>query len=322
MAKARLIARALGTSEKFAALGETAGLLGDFSQALFPLLVVNSDDYGRLEGSPFTVKVRIFPISAHSIADFDRALAAMDEVGLIHRYTSPPDRKQLIQIEGFERHQQGLQRRTRSEFPSISGGDGIVDEVQCNSEKIPLNRTEEKRTEEKVTEEKATGSKRRDTTKAREVVDLWNERRVIDGPGTKPLPRVGRLTSTLRAKIDSRLKMFEDLRDWRLLFDWLNQQAWCRAGVSEMSKTWVASLDWICKGDDVFRRNLENAVNDREQEQRTTPGTGELLWDELKLRLSERMDQRTAGEGELSIQIRGKRLNDAWQKKWAEYVFR
>ena len=58
MARGRMISKTLGSSVRFTELQDHAGKLGEFSAALFCLLVANSDDFGRLEGDAKSVKWR------------------------------------------------------------------------------------------------------------------------------------------------------------------------------------------------------------------------------------------------------------------------
>jgi len=60
MAQRRMISRNLGSSRKFHAVNAKCGKLGDFAQALFPLIVVNADDFGRLEGMRSRSSTRSF----------------------------------------------------------------------------------------------------------------------------------------------------------------------------------------------------------------------------------------------------------------------
>ena len=115
MAQRRMISRNLGSSRKFHAVNARCGQLGDFAQALFPLIVVNADDFGRLEGDAFTVKHKVFPVSPRTEEDFETVLKAMNEVGLIRFYQSGSDR--YLEIVNFDREQPGLSRRTKSSFP-------------------------------------------------------------------------------------------------------------------------------------------------------------------------------------------------------------
>ncbi len=143
MARGRMISKSLSTSEKFAALTTTAGELAEFCHALYPLLVVHSDDFGRLQGDPFTVKALCYPGSRRSLDEFAVALEQLTRIGLIVWFDVLG--KKYVQIENFEKHQLGLHKRTRSRFPRIPGNSG-------NDQELPLQekRTEEKRTKEEV----------------------------------------------------------------------------------------------------------------------------------------------------------------------------
>jgi len=140
MARGRMISKSLSTSEKFAALLTTAGDLAEFCQLLYLLIVPHTDDFGRLQGDPFTVKHVCFPVSPRSLAEFSRALDLLNTVDLIVWYGVAG--KHYIQIEQFEAHQQGLHKRTRSAFPRVPGASGS-DAVPPGQEK----RTKEKRTQ-------------------------------------------------------------------------------------------------------------------------------------------------------------------------------
>lgn len=116
MASRRMISRSLGTSEKYAQLIKSENGLAEFCHSLFPLMVVNADDSGRLQGDAFTVKFSIFPISERSVDDFENALLAMHRVGLIARYRS--GLRWYIQIINFTPHQPGLLKETKTQLPS------------------------------------------------------------------------------------------------------------------------------------------------------------------------------------------------------------
>lgn len=137
MARGRMISKSLSTSEKYAALVPAANGLAEFCHALYPLLVVHTDDFGRLQGDPFTIKSLCYPASPRSLASFEHALAYLRQVGLIEWYVVAG--KKYVQISQFDPHQSGLHKRTQSKFPEIPG----------NSGKFPPKRREEKGTEGK-----------------------------------------------------------------------------------------------------------------------------------------------------------------------------
>jgi len=139
-----MISKSLSTSEKFAALVEHAGPLAEFCQTLYTLLVPHTDDFGRLQGDAYTVKHVVHPSSSRTLQEFNAGLQLLDDVALIQRYAIK--HKIYIQVEHFDEHQQGLHKRTRSQFPAPPrNGSGTLPEVPGNSGLIEEKRREEKR---------------------------------------------------------------------------------------------------------------------------------------------------------------------------------
>ncbi len=141
MARGRLVSRTLGSSRKFAALQKEAGKLGEFCQGLYPLIVANTDDFGRMAGDAFTVKHAVFPTSPRREAEFQAALVAMHNAQLIHLYADESGQA-IIQVRQFEAHQPGLSKRTKSRFSEPPGTFTEIRELPKQ-----LNGIEEKRTE-------------------------------------------------------------------------------------------------------------------------------------------------------------------------------
>lgn len=138
-----MISRTLGTSsKKFASLRERHPDVGLFAQALYPLLVANADDFGRMDGDAFAIKHAVWSTAPETQAQFDAALDALHAEGLIVRYRDADG--VYAEIVDFELHQVGLHKRTESRFPAYSGNTA---EVPGNSGSREEKRTEEKRTE-------------------------------------------------------------------------------------------------------------------------------------------------------------------------------
>src|SRR3990167_10529014 len=137
MARGRMISKTLGTSSrKFSRLREfDAGL---FARALYPLLIASSDDCGRQQADPFTVKHSVWSTAPEPESAFRQALTALRDVGLILLYSV--NSGCFLQIVDFEEHQQGLHKRTESKYPPPQ-------EIPGDSLLTELNRTEGKRTE-------------------------------------------------------------------------------------------------------------------------------------------------------------------------------
>lgn len=166
MARGRLLAPALSTSHKFAALYAVAGDLAEFCQVLFTLLVAHADECGRQHGDPFTVKHRVLPSAPRSVEEVDQALDALQRVGLVQRYTA--DERSLLAIPKFQEHQ-ALRHPPQSTLPPPPGqpldplrprmGDpGPIPDPSCPGmyhhgsmrPAVPSKRREEKSREEKI----------------------------------------------------------------------------------------------------------------------------------------------------------------------------
>lgn len=156
MARGRIISKSLSTSKRFLALQDaergapanplSAGKLAEFSQLLFGLIVVHTDDFGRMQGDAQTVKLQVFPGSPRKIPEFELALVYLHNVQLITLY-SDPDGCIYLQVNKFEPHQSGLHKRTKSRFPEPPANSGRLREFPGNSGSTELNLREEKRTE-------------------------------------------------------------------------------------------------------------------------------------------------------------------------------
>lgn len=133
MARGRLISRSLGSSRKYHALLGAGGKLGEFCQVLFPLVIANTDDFGRMPGDAFTVKNVVLPSSRRPEKDFESALAAMEHVELLTRYAV--DGEIYLQVNHFDEHQPNLQKRGASAFPGPSG-DTRLDQTERDIEAV------------------------------------------------------------------------------------------------------------------------------------------------------------------------------------------
>ena len=138
-----MLSKSLSTSEKFAALVTQAPGIFEFCHALYPLIVAHTDDFGRLQGDPFTVKYQCYPASPRSLEEFSHALKALHDVGLALWYQVSG--KKFVQIVTFYKHQQGLHKRTRSAFPRVPGLSGNAEEIPGQEKGTKENLREENR---------------------------------------------------------------------------------------------------------------------------------------------------------------------------------
>ena len=128
MANRRMLSKSISTSKKVNSFllkeMESQGKEMQFlSLLLYSWLHPHADDFGRLDGDPYWIKLNILPgiadcglITEKEITD---CLIAMNKVNLIHYYSI--EGKNYIQIIDFEKHQVGLGKRTESKFPEFLG---------------------------------------------------------------------------------------------------------------------------------------------------------------------------------------------------------
>jgi len=156
MAERRMLAKTISVSERVNDLQDI------FDMLLFTWMIPHVDDWGRMNGSPAKIKGVVIPmLEQKGKADVRESLERLAAAGLISWYKVGDE--EIVQIEQFEKHQQGLHKRTKSKFPDppkASDSDEPTD-IPGNSGNFPkvppeLNRTELNRTEQKGKEGKGT----------------------------------------------------------------------------------------------------------------------------------------------------------------------
>jgi len=158
MAKRRMISASLVTSERRARLFSIVPDLAEFCQVLHVDIITHSDDFGRMAGEPFTVKMTLAPASPRSIEDVARALLALHEAGHINWYVV--DGRRFIQVEQFDKHQTGLHKRTQSDIPEPPGRSEKFPEHPWDAVVPPEILPELKRTEAELKERTAASPRR------------------------------------------------------------------------------------------------------------------------------------------------------------------
>ena len=278
MARGRMIAKTLSTSQRYARLHDVAGKLAEFCQALYPLLVAHADDWGCLPGDVFTVKHLVHPTSPRRLGDFEGALIALHEVGLIQWYEV--DEKRVVYIRQWLAHQQlkGHDKDGRVPIfpppPENTNDFAIVAQIRPNSPKSALR--EEKRTEEKRREGKgredaapaaaplasvAESDPNQPNCKLEAFVTLWNQ------TITAPLPQCRGLSDRRKAHIRARFGE-RSFGEWLEIFQRVNVTPFLRG---ENDRGWVASLDWLINSPDNALKVLEGKYDDRPRAEKGKP---------------------------------------------------
>ncbi len=251
-----MISKSLGTSSrKFAQLRSDNPAVGLFAQALYPLIVVSSDDFGRQQADAFTVKHSVWSTAPEDENAFEAALQALHVVGLIIRYSV--NGSVYLQVVDFEGHQQGLHKRTESKFPPPPEipGDSLL--------------REQKGREQKGTEEKGAALTRFGPLN---LLSLWNAH--AEAAGLRPcLELVGDRLVSARC----RLKDKPAEAYWTQVIDRIAQSVFCRG---QNDRGWVADIDFLLrKGTHV--KVLEGKYDDRAKSKSDVP-VDTSVWDQAR----------------------------------------
>lgn len=96
--------------------------LSPFEETFFYRLIVNVDDYGRMDGRPSILRARLFPLKTLRDDQIEKAIRTLSTVELVHRYTVHG--KPFVSLTGWDRNQSI--RAKKSKYPSPDEAD------ECN----------------------------------------------------------------------------------------------------------------------------------------------------------------------------------------------
>lgn len=102
-----------------------------FQETFFYRLIVNCDDFGRMDARPKILASRLFPLRSIREEQISDALRALTSAELVTLYNVGG--KPFLQMNTWERHQQIRARKSRFPAPDdISGNQLISDDINCN----------------------------------------------------------------------------------------------------------------------------------------------------------------------------------------------
>ncbi len=106
-----------------------------FDECFFYRLLVNCDDYGRMDARPPILKARLFPLKDVTNDAMEKALNALRAAGLIDLYEVSG--RPILQLRTWERHQQI--RAKKSKYPAKTASDSTCNQMISNDIKCPRN---------------------------------------------------------------------------------------------------------------------------------------------------------------------------------------
>lgn len=104
-------------------------LLSPFQETFFYRLIVNCDDYGRLDARPKILAAKLFPLKSVRLDTVTEALQALASAELVLLYEV--DGKPFLQMKSWERHQQIRAMKSRYPAPASNGQQMIATDDPC-----------------------------------------------------------------------------------------------------------------------------------------------------------------------------------------------
>jgi hypothetical protein len=114
---------------------DTIDRLSWFEEVFFYRLIVNCDDYGRMDARPAILKARLFPLKSVTEKQVEAALNTLRTAGIVEVYTC--DNRPYLQLRTWDKHQQI--RAKKSKYPSMDEADSIVNQMISDDFKCPRN---------------------------------------------------------------------------------------------------------------------------------------------------------------------------------------
>lgn len=93
-----------------------------FDEVFFYRLIVNCDDFGRMDARPAILRARLFPLKDVTNSMIEKAVDALHDAGLIYVYKV--NGKPFLQLRTWERHQQI--RAKKSKYPGMDETDPVT----------------------------------------------------------------------------------------------------------------------------------------------------------------------------------------------------
>lgn len=109
---------------------ETLNALTHFEERFWWHLLVNCDDYGRMDGRPAVLKSRLFPLmEGVTIASMGVALQKLASVGLVLLYEA--EGRPYLQVVNWDKHQRIRAKRSKYPAPGESGQHLTTNDDKC-----------------------------------------------------------------------------------------------------------------------------------------------------------------------------------------------
>lgn len=118
---------------------ESLSQLSWFEQVFFDHLIVNCDDYGRMDARPAILKAKLFPLNAITFQEIEIGLHSLVKVGCVQLYES--DGKPFLYLPSWSKHQSVRAKKSKYPAPEniIPADDEACKHLHADESKCPRN---------------------------------------------------------------------------------------------------------------------------------------------------------------------------------------
>lgn len=108
--------------------------LSAFAETTFYRLIVNADDFGRMDGRTAVLRSRLFPLKDVRNSQIEDALRELASVELVSTYVV--DGKPFVRLPGWDRHQQIRAKKSKYPAPDETCNQMISGDSKCHRNPI------------------------------------------------------------------------------------------------------------------------------------------------------------------------------------------
>lgn len=105
-----------------------------FEEVLFYRLIVNCDDFGRMDARPAIIRARLFPLKSLTDSQIDKALTSLRSAAMIDLYEV--DGRSYLQMRTWNRHQSI--RAKKSKYPAPDDANTLASNCMQMQADVPV----------------------------------------------------------------------------------------------------------------------------------------------------------------------------------------
>lgn len=217
----RIIKESICTSE------DINNLTSD-EEVFFYRLMVNCDDFGRMDARPQVLLAKCFPLRIGKIKtlDIEKWIQSLAKQNLITLYKV--DGKEYLFLTKWDKHQQ--RRAQNSKYPNP-----ISDDINCNQSLSDVPEESRNRGIEESIYEDTIEVEKEPPIPYKEIVDLYH--RVCIS-----YPKLRTISSERKKHIGARWKQYGDPQDFYELFSKAEASEFLKG---DNNRKWKATFDWM-----------------------------------------------------------------------------